>query len=66
MTALLPPLSEQAVADWDSFRATLARGIQALTAAVLVPAALGYLALAGPIVLTAAGARRRHRGEPRC
>jgi putative peptidoglycan lipid II flippase len=50
MTALLPPLSEQAVArDWDSFRATLARGIR-LTAAVLVPAALGYLALAGPIV----------------
>ena len=50
MTALLPPLSEQAVArDWDSFQATLARGIK-LTAAVLVPAALGYLALAGPIV----------------
>lgn len=50
MTALLPPLSEQAVArDWDSFRATLARGIR-LTAAILLPAALGYLALAGPIV----------------
>ena len=50
MTALLPPLSEQAVArDWDAFRATLARGIR-LTAAVLLPAALGYLALAGPIV----------------
>jgi putative peptidoglycan lipid II flippase len=50
MTALLPPLSEQAVAqDWDAFRATLSRGIR-LTAAVLVPAALGYLALAGPIV----------------
>jgi putative peptidoglycan lipid II flippase len=50
MTALLPPLSEQAVAaDWDAFRATLSRGIR-LTAAVLLPAALGYLALAGPIV----------------
>ena len=50
MTALLPPLSEQAVArDWDAFRATLRRGIR-LTAAVLLPAALGYLALAGPIV----------------
>jgi putative peptidoglycan lipid II flippase len=36
-------------ADWDAFRATLARGIR-LTAAVLLPAALGYLALAGPIV----------------
>jgi putative peptidoglycan lipid II flippase len=50
MTALLPPLSEQAVAaDWDAFRATLSRGVR-LTAAVLLPAALGYLALAGPIV----------------
>jgi putative peptidoglycan lipid II flippase len=50
MTALLPPMSEQAVArDWDAFRATLSRGIR-LTAAVLLPAALGYLALAGPIV----------------
>jgi putative peptidoglycan lipid II flippase len=50
MTALLPPLSEYAVAeDWDAFRATLARGVR-LTAAVLLPAALGYLALAGPIV----------------
>jgi putative peptidoglycan lipid II flippase len=50
ITALLPPLSEQAVVrDWDAFRATLARGIR-LTAAVLLPAALGYLALAGPIV----------------
>jgi putative peptidoglycan lipid II flippase len=50
MTALLPPLSEYAVAkDWDAFRVTLSRGIR-LTAAVLLPAALGYLALAGPIV----------------
>jgi len=50
MTALLPQLSEQAVAqDWAAFRATVSRGIR-LTAAVLLPAALGYLALAGPIV----------------
>jgi putative peptidoglycan lipid II flippase len=50
MTALLPPLSEYAVAaDWDAFRATLSRGLR-LTAAVLLPAALGYLALTGPIV----------------
>jgi putative peptidoglycan lipid II flippase len=35
--------------DWAAFRATLSRGIR-LTAAVLLPAALGYLALAGPIV----------------
>src|SRR4029453_5160922 len=54
MTALLPPLSEQAVAaDWAAFRATLARGIR-LTAAVLLPAAPGYLALAGGIRLAAA------------
>jgi putative peptidoglycan lipid II flippase len=50
MTALLPPLSEYAVArDWAAFRATMARGIR-LTAAVLLPAALCHLALAGPIV----------------
>jgi putative peptidoglycan lipid II flippase len=50
MTALLPSLSEFAVAkDWDAFRTTLSRGVR-LTAAVLLPAALGYLALAGPIV----------------
>ena len=50
MTALLPPMSEQAVArDWDAFRTSLGRGIR-LTAAVLLPAALGYLVLAGPIV----------------
>jgi putative peptidoglycan lipid II flippase len=50
MTALLPPMSEQAVAkDWAAFRASLSRGIR-LTAAVLLPAALGYLALAGAIV----------------
>jgi len=35
--------------DWDAFRTSLGRGIR-LTAAVLLPAALGYLVLAGPIV----------------
>jgi putative peptidoglycan lipid II flippase len=50
MTALLPPLSEQALAkDWGSFQATLSRGIR-LTAAILLPATIGYLILAGPIV----------------
>jgi putative peptidoglycan lipid II flippase len=50
MTALLPPLSEQAVAkDWQAFQSTLARGIR-LTAAILLPATIGYLVLAGPIV----------------
>jgi len=50
MTALLPPLSEQAVAkDWRSFQVTLARGIR-LTAAILLPATIGYLVLAEPIV----------------
>jgi putative peptidoglycan lipid II flippase len=50
MTALLPPLSEQAVAkNWEAFRATLSRGLR-LTAAVLLPATIGYLVLAGPIV----------------
>jgi putative peptidoglycan lipid II flippase len=50
MTALLPPMSEQAVAkNWEAFRATLTRGIR-LTAAVLLPATIGYLVLAGPIV----------------
>jgi putative peptidoglycan lipid II flippase len=50
MTALLPPMSEQAVAkNWDAFRATLARGIR-LTTAVLLPATIGYLVLAAPIV----------------
>jgi putative peptidoglycan lipid II flippase len=50
MTALLPPLSEQAVAkNWPAFQATLTRGIR-LTAAVLLPATVGYLVLAGPIV----------------
>ena len=50
MTALLPPMSEQAVTrDWDAFRASLAKGLR-LTAVVLLPASVGYVALAGPIV----------------
>jgi putative peptidoglycan lipid II flippase len=50
MTALLPPMSEQAVAeDWGAFRATLSRGLR-LTGAVLLPATIGYLVLASPIV----------------
>ncbi len=50
ITALLPQMSEHAVArDWDAFRAALSRGVR-LTAAVLLPATVGYLALAGPIV----------------
>ena len=49
MTAVLPPLS----AHWtngetNEFRGLLARGIR-LTALIVVPAALGYIALAGPI-----------------
>jgi len=49
ITALLPALS----VHWTNrepaeFRALLARGIR-LTALVLVPAALGYIAIAGPI-----------------
>ena len=49
MTAVLPALS----AHWTNrepseFRALLARGIR-LTALIVIPAALGYLALAGPI-----------------
>jgi putative peptidoglycan lipid II flippase len=35
--------------DWGSFQATLSRGIR-LTAAILLPATIGYLILAGPIV----------------
>jgi len=50
MTALLPPMSEQALArDWGSFRVSLSQGIR-LTAFVLVPATVGYLVLARPVV----------------
>jgi putative peptidoglycan lipid II flippase len=49
-TALLPAMSSRwAADDVEGFRALLAQGIRA-TAAVLIPAALGYIALARPIV----------------
>jgi putative peptidoglycan lipid II flippase len=50
MTALLPSMSEYAVArDWQRFRTELARGLR-LTAFVLVPAVAGYLVLCRPLV----------------
>ena len=50
MTALLPSLSAQwASADRAAFRGLLARGIRS-TAFIVVPAALGYIVLAQPIV----------------
>ena len=50
MTALLPSLAEAwARDDRRTFRAELARGIRG-SAFVVVPAAAGYLVLAGPIV----------------
>ena len=50
MTALLPSLSGQwAAGERDAFRGLLARGIRS-TAFIVVPAALGYIVLAQPIV----------------
>jgi len=50
MTALLPALSAQWTAgDREAFRGLLARGIRS-TAFIVVPAALGYIVLAQPIV----------------
>jgi murein biosynthesis integral membrane protein MurJ len=50
MTALLPAMSEHAIArDWAAFRASVSRGVR-LTTVVLLPAAVGYFVLAGPIV----------------
>jgi putative peptidoglycan lipid II flippase len=50
MTALLPPMSEQALArDWPAFRRSLSRGLR-LTTFVLLPAMVGYLVLARPLV----------------
>ncbi|HEX6330014.1 MAG TPA: murein biosynthesis integral membrane protein MurJ [Actinomycetota bacterium] len=49
-TALLPAMSSRwAARDVDGFRATLSQGIRA-TAAIVLPAAVGYLVLARPIV----------------
>jgi murein biosynthesis integral membrane protein MurJ len=50
MTALLPQMSEHALAkNWEAFRAAISRGVR-LTTVVLLPAAVGYFVLAGPIV----------------
>jgi putative peptidoglycan lipid II flippase len=50
MTALLPSMSSRwADRDTDAFRSLLARGIRA-SAFIVVPAALGYLVLARPII----------------
>jgi putative peptidoglycan lipid II flippase len=50
MTALLPPLSAHwAAQETGPFRELLARGIRS-TAFVVVPAALGYIVLAQPVV----------------
>ena len=50
LTALLPAMSSRwAADDLDGYRALLSQGIRA-TATVLIPAALGYLVLARPIV----------------
>jgi len=49
-TALLPAMSSRwAADDLEGFRALLAQGLRA-TGAVLIPAALGYIVLARPIV----------------
>jgi putative peptidoglycan lipid II flippase len=50
MTALLPSMSSRwAAADREAFRDLLGLGLRS-TAFIVVPAALGYIALAGPIV----------------
>jgi putative peptidoglycan lipid II flippase len=50
LTALLPAMSSRwAAEDLDGYRALLSQGIRA-TATILIPAALGYLVLAKPIV----------------
>lgn len=50
ITALLPRMSEYAVNQrWDDFRAQLSRGIR-VTLLLVVPATIGYLVLARPIV----------------
>jgi putative peptidoglycan lipid II flippase len=50
ITALLPRMSEYAVARaWPAFRAAVSQGIR-LTALVLLPATIGYVVLARPIL----------------
>jgi len=50
LTALLPAMSSRwAAGDLDGYKALLSQGIRA-TATILIPAALGYLVLAKPIV----------------
>ena len=50
ITALLPGMSEAAVSEsWDSFRQQLSTGIRS-TMLLVLPAAVGYLVLAEPIV----------------
>ena len=50
LTALLPAMSSRwAAGDVDGYRALLSQGIRA-TATILIPASLGYLVLARPIV----------------
>ena len=50
LTALLPAMSSRwAAEDLDGYQALLSQGIRA-TATILIPAALGYLVLAKPIV----------------
>jgi len=50
LTALLPAMSSRwAAEDLDGYKALLSQGIRA-TATILIPAALGYLVLAKPIV----------------
>jgi putative peptidoglycan lipid II flippase len=50
LTALLPAMSSRwAAEDIDGYKALLSQGIRA-TATILIPAALGYLVLAKPIV----------------
>jgi putative peptidoglycan lipid II flippase len=50
ITALLPGMSAHAVNEqWDEFRSQLSTGVRA-TMMLLLPAAVGYLVLAGPII----------------
>ena len=64
-TALLPPMSARwAAHDVDGLRTLFSRGVRD-TIVVIVPAALGYLALGDPDRQPAAAARPRRRGRCR-